>query len=420
MCSKKEVSLLLRLHRAIREFPRYNRFLVTAHETNLTLTEAHILVELECNPNCLQKELGSKLGVDKVSLSRLVTKLQNAEVLESKPNSKDRRQQFLKLTHKGKRLLLSFDSQANAKLDAFIGAAGMTPSQVLKLATFFHKLAVALEAPDSKARGNEHVLRASIRRLTRAFGLLGNTSLGSDLTVSEWQLLLTVAEHSGRFTPSVLSELLGVDRTAMAVSLRSLKEKSLVLKKTSLDDSRSELIHCTKLGFRLVTKIENVAIRDFLPMPSLDIEEVNLVERFIRGAALDFFLYQRRLEINPIREESDFQLVRRLQVLEISSPRYLRKLPGSLFSEENICIGLYHRAELLAAMELKEYPSKDSKSYRLVNLYSSQNLHPDSVRAFIVAATKSKLTSPVDIELGEYEEALRPSDMVSSTLGTLF
>jgi DNA-binding MarR family transcriptional regulator len=420
MALKNEASLFLRLHRAIREFPRYNRFLVKAHETQLTPVEAHILVELDCTPNCLQKDLGLKLAIDKVPLSRLITKLQDAGLLESETNPKDRRELFLNLTHKGEKILLSFDSQANAKLDAFTSAAGLMSSQVSKLAKFFHKLADGLNAPQSTARRDEHILRASIRRLTRAFGLLGGTSLGSDLALSEWQVLLTAAEHSGRFTPSVLSELLGVDRTAIAVTLRVLKEKSLILKKKSPNDSRSELIHCTKLGFRLIAKIENLAVRDFESLSSDDIEDVILVERFIRGAALDFFLHQRQLAVTPIKEERDFQLVRRLKMLEICSPNYSKKVAGSLFSEENLCVGLYQDANLLAAIELKENSSKNSNKYTLVNLFSSENLHPDSVRALIVSATKSKLTSPIDIELREYAEILRPSPMVSSTLGALF
>lgn len=403
----------------MREFPRYNRFLTKAHETELTPAEAHVLVELDSAPKSIQKELGERVCLDKVTLSRLLSRLRQAGLLTSEAKSEDRRQQSLHLAPSGRKVLRSFDAQANANLITFCSVAGLSSPHIARLSLFLTNLADALCAPQSAARRHEHPLRAPIRRLTRMFGLIGAASLGSDLVVSEWQLLLTVAEHSGRLTPGALSELLGVDKTAIAATLRGLKQRSLIHKEKSDKDSRSELIHCTRQGYRLVFKIEEHAVRRFQPLSCLSPEEVLLVEQFIRGAAVDFFLHQRQLHVVPILEEKELQRVRRLTVGQFSSPQYVKSLPGSLFSARNSCFGLYQEGEVVAAIEIQR-PTKSSVRPYLENLYSSDTLHPDTVRAFILVATKSTLTSRVDIEFGGHSDDLRPSAEVCSTLGALF
>jgi DNA-binding MarR family transcriptional regulator len=206
----------------------------------------------------------------------------------------------------------------------------------------------------------------------------------------------------------------------MATVLRSLLDQELIFKSMNPADSRSDLIHCTKRGLRLVTKVENTALKSLSRLSSLSLREVELVERFIRGAALDFFLYQRNFRVTPILESQELQRARRLMVVEMSSAEYSTPLPSTLFSEANTCIGLYQSSELVAAVELQEGEGNLEKRYTLVNLYLTRGLHPDTVRAFIAKGLNSGLTSSLDVEVGEYRDMLRPSATVSSTLGALF
>ena len=420
------IPLELRLHRALREYPRYNQFLVLANGTELSLVETHVLVELDIQLGMSQSDLIQKLGLNKVVISRTVKNLGERKLIAIHYDHNDRRIQRLRLSEKGKRALEEFDNQANHRLDIFIEQAGLKENEIDKLARFFDKLASGLGALHSSKRSADHLLRPSIRRLTRAFKLLDSTALNTNLSTIEWQILLTLGEHNNRLTPTDLAFLFKVDRVTITIALRTLQKFGYVSKKTNRLDRRSDLLSCGPTGLSLIQKIETLASKRLHAAGEITSSEVSLAERFIRGAALDFFLSQQGLEVRELRTESEFQSARRAMINRIQTfpAQYVS---GYLFSEDSRCLGLFYNEELCAAAECRGSKCVSEPRTKLVNLVNLSQLHPDSVRGFILRVVGSDLTTPIDKILtfgGAVPEAktsnLAPENTVSSSLGELF
>jgi DNA-binding MarR family transcriptional regulator len=376
-------------------------------------------VEIDAHQPIIQSDLIEILGLNKVTLSRVINKLYEEKLIDITNAKSDRRFQLLSLRERGNKLLNQFDRLSNEKLEHFLDQASFHQRDTHKLAQLFDQLATALNAPRSSRRNVDHVLRAPIRRLTRAFKLLGSASLDTGLSALEWQVLLTVAEHDGRLTPSDLAFLFKVDRNGIALALRKLMRLKLLYKKKNLLDSRSDLLNCSSAGFTLVSRTEDAAANSFKNLSVLIESEVQLVERFIRGAAQDFYIFQQAFKVLPLSSPQQVQVARRALLKQLTESSDL-SIPGRLFCESNLCAGLFREQELYAAIELSRREATNSTVEKLINLVVIHPLHPDSVRSFLLKAIKSGLmSSPLDSE-SLHHNLLSPQSSVSSSLGELF
>ncbi|MCB0335203.1 MAG: MarR family transcriptional regulator [Bdellovibrionales bacterium] len=405
-------ALLTRLSRAVREFPRYNQFVVKAHDTSLSLIESHILVESHADKYLAQKELAERLHLGKVQLSKIIKKLLANELITLQADKHDRRQKYIRLSPLGIKTLKQFDSQANQRLEGFVKNADLGKKDIEALADFLSRFAIALSGAPFEARKQEHPLRAPIRQLTRSFGLLGGAALGTNLNVLEWQLLLSIGEYSGHLTPSMLANSFSAERSIVSLALKSLLNQRLISKEAKASDTRSSYLSCTRKGFGVISKVEASAVSSFSTYRNLASSDLNLLEKFIRGAALDFFVSREGLTVQSLLTSADIHVARERFVAS-----YLKNklpLPGVLFAESNSNWGLFRGERLVAAL------SYDKRSKGVVNLMLDDGLHFDAARGFLLKALKHPLDQDYRIKSDSPAACLVPSSEVSSTLGRLF
>jgi DNA-binding MarR family transcriptional regulator len=409
--------LHLRLHRALREFPRYNQFVTDAHALPLRLVESHVIVELDSSPGITVGELAQILNYDPTALSKCLHSLAQRGIVSIRPDSRDKRIRRLVLSRAGIELLRAFDQLADRQLAYFNTYVRLGPPEIKRLRDVLGQLADALCAPPSSSRDGEHPLRAAIRRLTRSFGLLGGRAMNMPLNALEWQLLLTVCEHSGRFTPSDLTGLLKVHKVALSLALKHLAKAGFISKRRDRTDTRVYYVSATAKGVRAVMGIESTAAREFAAFRDLSAQDVELVERWIRGAATFFYIDMQGLYSKRLDEPGLLQCARAAQVSYFSrNPK--QPLPPFLYFDENACFGLFDQTDrLIAACEY----SIDHKVVTVHNSFFDSRLHPDSARAFVLVALECHGDSQrAHVRSLEAWNTLRPSSGVASTLGSVF
>lgn len=409
--------LHLRLHRALREFPRYNQFITDAHALPLSLVESHVIVELDCSPGITVGELGQILNYDLPALSKCLHSLTKRGIVTARPDQHDKRIRRLALSRAGAELLRAFDQLADGQLSSFNRYAKLTPREIRHVRDVLRQLADALCAPLSSSREGENPLRSSIRRLTRSFGLLGGRAMNMRLNALEWQLLLTVCEHSGRFTPSDLTGLLKVHKVALSLALKHLAKEGFTSKRRDRNDSRVYYVTATAKGFAAVKGIEDAAARTFLVFKKLSEQDVLVVERWMRGAAAFFFIDMQGLCVKRLEDPQLLQCARAAQVSYLSE-NLNQLLPQFLYCEGHECFGLFDTTQhLVAACEY----STNRKVMTVHNFFFGSRLHPDTARAFVLVALACLGDSQSAHVRGVGAwDSLRPLSRVTSILGSVF
>jgi DNA-binding MarR family transcriptional regulator len=409
--------LHLRLHRALREFPRYNQFIVDAHALPLSLVESHVIVELDCSPGITVGELGQILNYDLPALSKCLHSLTKRGIITARPDQHDKRIRRLALSRAGAELLKTFDLRADGQLRSFNRYAKLTLLEIKHVRDVLRQLADALCAPPSSSREGEYPLRSAIRRLTRSFGLLGGRAMNMPLNALEWQLLLAVCEHSGRFTPSDLTRLLKVHKVALSLALKHLAKEGFTSKRRDCDDSRVYYVTATAKGFAAVKAIEHAAACAFPVFKKLSEQDVLLVERWIRGAAAFFFIDMQDLCVERLEDPQLLQCARAAQVSYLSE-NLNQPLPQFLYFEGHECFGLFDKTRQLVAAS--EY-STNRKVITVHNSFFHPSLHPDTARAFALVALECLGENPSAYVRGIGAwDGLRPLSSVTSSLGGVF
>lgn len=97
------------------------------------------------------------------------------------------------------------------------------------------------------------VLTASRLELYRRF-----RELGEDITPEQWAVLIRLWEKDG-ITQSELSEATFRDKPTMSRIVDSMEKRGIVERRVDSDDARARLIHLTRRGRALRTKLVPVA-----------------------------------------------------------------------------------------------------------------------------------------------------------------
>jgi DNA-binding MarR family transcriptional regulator/predicted N-acetyltransferase YhbS len=88
--------------------------------TPYSLTEARILFELAQGQNLSAINLIRKLGLDAGYMSRILTSLENAELLTRVPSEADKRRRLLKLTDRGQKAFNTLNGLARAETETLL------------------------------------------------------------------------------------------------------------------------------------------------------------------------------------------------------------------------------------------------------------------------------------------------------------
>ena len=86
-----------------------------------SLTEARIIFELAHRPNLTASELGNELGLDAGYLSRILTKLEQQNLIEKTRSDEDGRQRLITLTTAGQAAFALLDSRSSEEVAEMLG-----------------------------------------------------------------------------------------------------------------------------------------------------------------------------------------------------------------------------------------------------------------------------------------------------------
>jgi DNA-binding MarR family transcriptional regulator len=415
VASERQV-LYARMHRALREFPRYNQFLTNANGLSISPPESHILVEVGGHGKLEYSTLVELIGLEKTAISKLIRGLCRQELIVATLSERDKRSKDLVLTIKGQRLLKTFDTAANQRLEQFDLISGFTARERHDLAAILGSLADALHAQRTVTRSKEHILRPAIRRLTRAFQLLGRRALGSKLNTLEWQTLLTLCENSAVTTPSQLCRDLEVSKSSLALALSELERQDLITRVQQEDDGRFFNLQPKRAGIHVVTALEVAAISDFSAWKGVTRHGIELVERWIRAAAFYYHIERKTLTLRHLESKEDLDRARRETLVRYLSNAQTDTVPASCFDPRSRCFGLYQQdGKLVAAVELK-----GAKPAHLQNVFIDEGLSLETARAFIARAVAQSMDQEVVVSSRLPFSYVIPKPEVCSVLGRLF
>jgi DNA-binding MarR family transcriptional regulator len=97
-------------------------------------------------------------------------------------------------------------------------------------------------------------IRQFNRFYTKVLGLFNNQILDTDYSLTEARILFEISERTECIANNLVQEL-NIDRSYMSRILRKLEREALIKKKSSILDSRKNLLFLTKKGEKLLDKI---------------------------------------------------------------------------------------------------------------------------------------------------------------------
>lgn len=139
----------------VEEIRAFNRFYTDflgllngrLYDAPLNLSEARILLEIGLAPGLRAKDLMDLLRIDRGHLSRTLTRLQEAGLLNRRRDGTDRRALGLWLTPKGSRLLSRLQERSNAQIGLLL--ARLSPGQRSRLVESMASIREILQNPES-------------------------------------------------------------------------------------------------------------------------------------------------------------------------------------------------------------------------------------------------------------------------------
>ncbi|MCB9100553.1 MAG: MarR family transcriptional regulator [Anaerolineales bacterium] len=108
-----------------------------------SLTEARLIFELAHHPNLTASNLGNELGLDAGYLSRILTKLEQQNLIEKTRSDDDGRQRLINLTTAGQAAFALLDSRSNDEVAEMLGE--LSDRDRLRLSEAMHTIEEILD-----------------------------------------------------------------------------------------------------------------------------------------------------------------------------------------------------------------------------------------------------------------------------------
>lgn len=108
-----------------------------------SLTEARLIFELAHHPNLTASNLGNELGLDAGYLSRILTKLEQQNLIEKTRSDDDGRQRLINLTAAGQAAFALLDSRSNDEVAEMLGE--LSERDRLRLSEAMHTIEEILD-----------------------------------------------------------------------------------------------------------------------------------------------------------------------------------------------------------------------------------------------------------------------------------
>lgn len=119
----------------------------------LTLDQFTVIEYVGSRGRCTSTELADVFCVGKSSITAIVSRLVDKDLLARVPDDKDRRVTYLQLTEEGKRIVTELDSRIGTLLSTYVGAFDET--EAIQFIETYEKLACVLVQTGAQAGGEK-------------------------------------------------------------------------------------------------------------------------------------------------------------------------------------------------------------------------------------------------------------------------
>ncbi|QHT66386.1 winged helix-turn-helix transcriptional regulator [Rhodocytophaga rosea] len=120
----------------IRAFNRFYTDLIGLLNKNLlnsnySLVEVRILYEIHIRESCQASQIMTAIHIDKSYLSRLLKKMEKADLIKKSPSAQDARAHLLTLTQKGREVFLKLNQASDKQIEGLISALSPKKQQAI-------------------------------------------------------------------------------------------------------------------------------------------------------------------------------------------------------------------------------------------------------------------------------------------------
>lgn len=238
---------------------RRNRFVSSAYGLPLGLSDAHALVEIDRHEEGVSASLlGRNICLKKASVSYLISRLRRRRLLQVRESRTDKRAKVVALSVSGKRLLAQLDARANQQTELL--SKDLTPERESALVGYLERFSDIFGVPRVSARYGESLLRAAIRRATRALGLTTDAIFDStSISALQWHMLTEIAADQEAKTARQLGKALGVKANTVSVCLSGLEKEGFIKQEVFSSDRRKKAVLATPRGRQFLSRIREDA-----------------------------------------------------------------------------------------------------------------------------------------------------------------
>ncbi len=212
----------------------------------LDALSSYLLALLQANYCQYFNELVALLGTDKTRVSRTLSQLEKQRLLTGSPSPSDRRQRALKLTAAGLQLLEKNNRLVSQAVISCLNS--LTSAERSELERMFRKLADAFACPDTVRSPGLHPLLGELRRLSRAFGIIGSQFAATALSTLEFQVLLLIIDSPIPLRAVEVSAQTGLPRSTVSRIVQSLIRVGHVEAVRDASDRRNSQLTATTRG----------------------------------------------------------------------------------------------------------------------------------------------------------------------------
>ena len=192
--------------------------------------------------------------VDISICTRIIQKVSRSGYVTITPGATDQRRKELSLTTAGVGLIKQIDEFADRVIDSL--REPLSSRSWRDLVRFFQMMADSGGVPKAPKRPGEEEYRVQQRRITRLFGLLGNSAWGTPHSSTEIQVLTEIIYAPVPPRIAELAELLGLQPNSTGEVVSKLETQGLIERRNFDGDGRVSIIVATAKGRRIFSGLE--------------------------------------------------------------------------------------------------------------------------------------------------------------------
>lgn len=365
------------LYHQFRHLQRRNRAVSRFAESPVSLIQLHLLIEISSEQSVAPAVLADNLMISRQECSRLCKPYLTDGTIRY-GNSNNARKPLV-LTAKGRELVAQLDKTADDRLQEIF--RNCSKSSMNHLAEIMRAIGNRWHVPRGTPRPHEHVLRYEIRRLTRAFGLIGRTTFNHPVNATEWHVL--AALHSEEQANSIrqMSQAFDLLENSLRLVLRRLESRKLVIQIPSPEGKRAGKFELTRKGEHFIQNVEDFAVSQIQKaIDACSIEEIegsiDVLKKVTGWPKEGVELVNRR-----ISDSGELLVARRLYLKTISTQLDSLNIPPLIYEQHSNAYALFRGKEMVACAVRAHNTRRKEAS--LIG-FDSTVITPKMLREFIV------------------------------------